>query len=55
MRNYQLIIRIPFEAFDDVEARQRAREMLVVHKAPEESVVKLQRLRENKEPEGVKL
>lgn len=55
MSDYQLMIRIPFEALDDLEARQKARDMLVVHKAPDKAVVKLQRLRENKEPEGVKL
>lgn len=55
MRNYQLMIRIPFEALDDLDARQQARKMLRIHRVKNEAVVKLQHLRENKEPEGVKL
>lgn len=55
MRNYQLITRVPFEALDDAQARQKARQLMASMKAPKMSVIKLQRLRDNKEPEGVKL
>lgn len=47
---YQLVIRIPYNALDDMQARQMAREMMKVTTVPDETVVKLQRLEDGKEP-----
>lgn len=55
MKDYQLIIRVPFKANDDVESRQRARDMLKQYNTPEEAVIKLQRVHERSEPAGIKL
>jgi hypothetical protein len=48
--NYQLIIKIPFEALDDIEAREKAKGILngTVHK--EKSEIKLQAVFPNKPP-----
>lgn len=55
MKDYQLTIRIPVKAFDDADARQKARSQLDGLKIPKEAGVKLQRLYENKQPERVKI
>jgi len=52
---YQLIIRIPYRAIDDPQARQMAREMMKVTAVPDDTVVKLQRVEKGKEPKGLKL
>ena len=53
--NYTLTIRVPLDARDDVEARKLARGLVELHKPPKTSVLKLQRLQEGKEPQGVRL
>lgn len=62
MKDYQLIIRVPFKARDDVESRQIAHDMLKQLNTPdglphthEEVIVKLQRVHERSEPSGIKL
>jgi hypothetical protein len=59
---YQLIIKIPFEAIDDIEARKKAEPMLVtdpvnklqeVYEVPVEP--KLQEIFINKPPRGIAL
>jgi hypothetical protein len=52
---YQLIIKIPMEQIDDLAARQAAKELVDDFELPVESVVKLQKLFDNKEPIGVKI
>lgn len=52
---YQLVVKVPFEAIDNLQARQMAQELMKFCPAAEGTSVKLQMLRENKEPIGVKL
>jgi len=52
---YQILIRIPLEAVDDVAARQRHKKMIEEMNIPEDAKIKLQRLYEDKEPEGLKV
>lgn len=52
---YQLVLRLSFEALDDIEAKQKAREYLKNSGLSEKTVQKLQRLNEGKPPEGVSL
>jgi hypothetical protein len=61
---YQLTIRIPFEAMDDIEARQKANALIEqglvqteLHtlSLPSQTVLKLQRLEANKPPVGMSL
>jgi hypothetical protein len=52
---FQLVVRVPFEAIDTVQARQIAKELLKMCPATASTVIKLQRLRSHREPEGVKL
>jgi len=55
MPEYQIIVKIPFEALDDVEARQKARQALadpLLNMIPEKEV-KFQRVHKNKPPEGL--
>ena len=58
MKDYQLIIRIPFKAMDDPAARVSAQEALRILDVAEVEVlhvVKLQRLESGKAPEGIAL
>jgi hypothetical protein len=54
---YQVIIKVPFEALDDIQAREKAQAMLSdIHrqyKDPTEA--KLQEVYDNKPPRGVAL
>ena len=52
---YQLTVRIPLVAMDDIEARQKAQDLLKEMKTPDTTVKKLQRIQVGKPPEGVKL
>lgn len=52
---YQLVLRLNFEAMDDIEAKQKAREYLKNSGLSERTVQKLQRLNEGKPPQGVSL
>ena len=52
---YQLVIKVPYEAIDNLQARQIAKEYLNTTPLPNEAVVKLQRIQEHKEPMGVPL
>lgn len=51
---YLLMIKIPIEAIDNLDARLQVREILKKKDLDKEQV-KLQRLYDNKPPEGVKL
>jgi hypothetical protein len=51
---YQLIVKIPFEAIDDIEARKEATGMLQGMAASEENA-KLQEIYDNKPPRGIAL
>ena len=52
--DYQLVIRIPFKAIDQPQARQKAQTILTWTKPfSEDTVVKLQELREGAPPKGV--
>jgi len=53
--DYQLVIRIPFKAIDNLQARQIAQGFAQATAIPQESVVKLQRVHENAPPEGVEV
>lgn len=53
--DYQLIIKVPYKALDDVQARQIAREYLNSAPLPTGATTKLQRLQNRKEPVGVTL
>ena len=55
MPDYQLNIKIPYEAMDDIQARQMAQEILKNSPVSDDTTVKLQRLQSGKPPEGVKL
>jgi len=52
---YQLVIKIPYDAIDNLQARQIAKEYLDTSTRPTGSTVKLQRIQDNKEPIGVPL
>lgn len=52
---YQLVIKVPYEALDNLQARQIAKGYLQSTTLPAEASVKLQRLQEHKEPVGVPL
>ena len=52
---YQLIIKIPFEAIDDIEARKEAMGMLCGMNISEEENAKLQEIYDNKPPRGIAL
>jgi hypothetical protein len=57
MFEYIIMIRIPFEAGDDPDARKRAQDLLkydVSINVPE-ATMKLQRLEKGKAPEGIAL
>lgn len=54
-QEYQLVIRVPFEALDGPQARQIARRYMEAAGIPEGAVVKLQRVFEDKAPQSVKL
>ena len=51
--DFQLIIRIPFKALDYPQARQMAQAILKTTPVSEDTVVKLQELREGAPPKGV--
>lgn len=53
--DYQLVIKIPLKAMDNIQARQMAQELTRMFPVSKDSKVKLQRLQENKEPIGVDL
>jgi hypothetical protein len=52
---YQLTIRVPFEAMDHLAARQVTQDLLSTLKLPLQAVLKLQQLEPNKPPVGVSL
>jgi hypothetical protein len=54
--DYQVILKIPFSAMDDVEARDKAKDIVanpVIYK--EQTEIKFQKVYKDKAPEGVKL
>ena len=54
--DYQLVVRIPYSAVDDVQARDWAENKLSGFKGlPESTVIKVQRLIQGQKPMGVKL
>lgn len=53
--NYQISIRIPLEAVDDIAARQKYKKMIEEMSIPQNSKIKLQRVYDDKEPEGLKI
>lgn len=50
---YQLTVRVPFEAIDNLAARQETLELLKTMNLPTQAVLKLQMLEANKPPVGV--
>jgi hypothetical protein len=52
---YQLIIKIPFEALDDVQAREKAKGMLEDIVCKEDAEIKLQTVHIDKPPVGIPL
>lgn len=52
---YQLIIKVPFEALDDIEARETAKGILEDIVCKEDAEIKLQAVFPNKPPMGVLL
>ena len=54
-RMYQLSIKVPYEALDDIQARDIAKGYLDTMTLPEGATTKLQRLEARKEPVGVPL
>lgn len=52
---YQLVMKVPFDALDNLQARQIASGFLKIAALPNEASVKLQRLEVNKPPSGVPL
>jgi hypothetical protein len=55
MHNYQLIIKLPFKALDDMEARKFAEELIKGQKIFMKESAKLQETFEDKAPRGVQL
>jgi hypothetical protein len=55
IREYQLTVRVSFSAMDDIEARQKAQDLLKGMTLPEGTVKKLQWVQAGKQPEGVRL
>jgi hypothetical protein len=54
--DYQVILKIPFSAMDDVEARDKAKDIVanpVLYK--EQTGVKFQKVHKDRAPEGIKL
>ena len=54
-RMYQLSIKVPYEALDDIQARDIAKGYLESYNLPKGAVVKLQRLEDRKVPVGLPL
>jgi hypothetical protein len=52
---YQLVMRVPFDALDNIQARQIAQGYLKIASLPNEASVKLQRLEGNKPPSWIPL
>lgn len=52
---YVLVIKVPIKALDNLQARQIANGYLKCAAVPEGAAVKLQRLQEGKQPQGVPL
>ena len=52
---YLLVIKVPLEAIDNIQARQMAKGYLDTMTLPEGATTKLQRLEARKEPVGVPL
>jgi hypothetical protein len=52
---YQLVIKVPFEAMDDVEARKKAKEIFNNRLDPLECSFKLQEVYGDKVPRGIAL
>jgi hypothetical protein len=55
MNNYQIIIRISFEALDDIEARQKVKDFMAAHPTIDPDLVKAQRVFLDKPPEKLTL
>lgn len=53
MHDYLLTIRIPFKALDDAQARSTADEIMDLQNVPTHTILKLQRMTENKAPQKV--
>jgi len=53
--DYQLIVRIPMKAMDDIAAREKAQEIVGELKFLENKTVKLQRLEPKSQPIGIAL
>jgi hypothetical protein len=52
---YQLVIKVPFDALDNLQARQIAKGYLDTVSLPQVASVRLQRVHDRKPPEGVEL
>jgi hypothetical protein len=50
---YQIVIKIPFEAIDDLEARNKARKIVDNLHVSDNVDVKFQKLLENQPPKGM--
>lgn len=53
--DYQIIVKIPIKALDDIEARKMAQTVIYDFESLKEKEVKLQRVHKNKSPEGITL
>lgn len=52
-KTYLLTLRIPISALDDLECRRKAQEALAHLQIPDETAVKLQELRPQREPRNI--
>ena len=55
MQEYQFVIKVPFSALDDIQARQVTQGYIKLTPMPTGASVKLQRVCKGKEPKGIKL
>lgn len=53
--DYQILIKIPLEAVDDVAARQKYKKIIEGLTVPEDTKSKLQRVYKDRAPEGIKI
>jgi len=55
MSEYMLTIKVPFDAFDDLDARKIATEKIEKMSVPENGEVKLQEFFQNKAPRKIEI
>jgi len=57
MAQYQVTIRVPIEALDDIEARKAMKALMIepISSIQTKAVIKLQRLEEDRAPIGIHL